>query len=384
MAYSLISTDSHLEVSPDRWRPFIEKKFQDSAPRVEKLPEGGDAWVMPGTGRTVPLGLNFFSTSSDPKDRWRTAKPIGVSYDEGLVGAGDAKQRLQEMDVDGVDAEVLFPAVSGQRTLSGIERDAYIAVVRGYNDWLSQEFCSAAPERLLGVAMLPTTGVQDLTEEYLRVSGMPGIVTAMLPNWPNGTGGPLPEDDQFWSTAVASGFPVCAHASFGAGEAADRRIPPGVKSGTNFRPISGLLAGGINRTAYTGTQLMVEGVLDRFPTLRIFFAETGIGWIPAWMERSDDEYRRHRYWAGLDLPHEPSWYIREHFLWGFQIDHHGIKSRDEIGVDNLLWATDFPHMNCDWPNSRSIIDEQFKDVPAEETRKMIHDNAVRFFKLPGD
>ncbi len=381
MHYEIISTDSHLEVSPEKWRSYVEPEFRDYVPRVEKLPDGGDAWVMPGTGRTVPLGLNFFSTSSDPRERWRTARPSGVSYDDGLVGTGDPPQRLEEMDADGVDAELLFPAVSGQRTFSGIPREAYVAVVRGYNDWLSQGFCAAQPDRLFGVALLPTTGVDDLADEYRRVATMPGIATAMLPNWPNGTGAPMPEDDIFWQIAVDSGFPVCAHASFGAGAAADTRVPAGVKAGVNFAPINALLSGSGHRAAYTGTQLITEGVLDRFPTLRIFFAETGIGWIPAWMEHIDDEYRRHRFWASLELPHAPSWYIRKHFSWGFQIDHHGIKSRDEIGVENLMWATDFPHMNCDWPDSRKIIAEQFAGVSEEDADKMVCTNAMKFLGI---
>jgi predicted TIM-barrel fold metal-dependent hydrolase len=378
MDYEVISTDSHLEVSPDNWRPFVDEEFQEFCPRVEKQEDGGDAWVMPGTGRKVALGLNFFSTSSDPTQRWRTAKPSGVSYDEGLVGTGDAHQRLSEMDLDGVDAELLFPAVSGQRTLSGIPREAYNAVVRGYNNWVSNEFCAVNPERLLGVAMLPTTGVEDVIAEYRRASQLPGMVTASLPNWPNGTGAPAPEDDVFWQAAVETGFPVCAHATFGSGATADTRIPPGVRARVNFAPINAMLTG---KGHYTATQLITEGVLDRFPTLEIFFAETGIGWIPNYLEHIDDEYRRHRYWAGLDLAHEPSWYIRKHFWWGFQIDNHGVESRDDIGVDHIMWATDFPHMNCDWPESRRVIKEQFADVPDDEVRKMICENAIKFLKL---
>ena len=378
--YDVISADSHLETSPDVWRGYVDKEFREWAPRVEKLSGGGDAWVLPGTGNVVPLGLNFFSTSSDPRARWQSAKPIGVSYDDGLLGTGDGNSRLQEMDVDGVDAEVLFPAVSGQRSLAGIPREAYIAVVRGYNDWLSQEFCAADPDRLWGVAMLPLTGVQDAIEEMTRVDSLPGIRTVALAEWPNGSGSPEAEDDQFWQAAIDLGMPLSSHGFFGSGAGGDKRIPPGAIPGVNFANINSMLSK--NPRAYTGTQLITEGVLDRLPDLRIYWAETGIGWIPSFCEYADDEYHRHRYWAGVQLAHEPSWYWRNCFKYSFQIDHHGIRNRDDIGLDNLMWATDFPHMNCDWPDSEIVIKNQLGDLPDAERRKIIRDTALDFFRVP--
>ena len=126
--YEIISTDSHLEVSPDRWRPYVDREFQDYVPQVVKLPNGGDAWLMPGKSQPVPLGLNFSAGRG-----WENLQTSGISYADGLVGAGDGKQRLAEMDQDGVDAEVLFPAVSGQRTLdvAAIPGEAYVALRAG-------------------------------------------------------------------------------------------------------------------------------------------------------------------------------------------------------------------------------------------------------------
>ncbi len=123
--YEIVSTDSHLEVSPDQWRPYVDPAFRSYVPKVVQLPNGGDAWLMPGKSQPVPLGLNFSAGRG-----WEHLQTSGLSYADGLVGAGDAKQRLAEMDQDGVDAEILFPAVSGQRTLDiaaipprGVHRD---------------------------------------------------------------------------------------------------------------------------------------------------------------------------------------------------------------------------------------------------------------------
>jgi hypothetical protein len=124
-----------------------------------------------------------------------------------------------------------------------------------------------------------------------------------------------------------------------------------------------------------------HGTLDRFPTFQLFLAETQIGWIPEFMEDADENWRRHKYWSSADWPHAPSWYIRNHFHWGFQIDCFGLKVRHDVGVDRIQWSTDFPHAQCDWPESRRVIEEQFAGMPEGERRLITRDNAIRYFKL---
>jgi predicted TIM-barrel fold metal-dependent hydrolase len=371
--YRIISADTHLEVSPDRWRGFVEPAYREWAPQVVRLENGGDAWLMPGKSTPVPLGLNFSAGRG-----WRNLKPSGIAYAENPAGSGDGRQRLREMDADGVDAEILFPAVAGQRSMDGlVPRDAYAALARGYNDWLSQEFCAADPDRLLGCALLPISTAEDAAAELRRVAGLPGIRTAILHQWPNGTGKPAPEDDLFWEAAVETGLPLSVHVSFGGGAAGD--TPP--EGFLNFAPINKLLTRDGGDTGYSATQLITSGVFDRFPGLRIAYAETGAGWVPYYAEQADDNYKRHRYWAQIELAHEPSWYIKRHFLWGFQVDPYGVKNRHEVGVENLMWATDFPHVATDWPESRRVIEDLFAGVPEDEKRAMICENAARFYKL---
>ncbi|MGE0387957.1 MAG: amidohydrolase family protein [Gammaproteobacteria bacterium] len=373
--YEIVSTDSHLEVSPDMWRPYVAKEYHQFTPQVVKLDNGGDAWLMPGKNVPVPLGLNFSAGRG-----WKNLKYTGISYSEGLVGAGDSAQRLKEMDQDGMDAEFLFPAVSGQRTLdsAAIPREAYCALAHGYNEWLS-DFCKADPDRLLGGAILPTTTIDDAIAELRHAASLPGIRGVVLHQWPNGSGAPDPSDDKFWALALELKMPLTSHISFGQQQAADKMVPdvPGL---TNFAPINAMLTKGLP-LAYTPMQMITAGVFDRFPDLRMFFAEIAIGWVPHFIERSDDEYQRHRYWANIDLKHEPSYYIRKHFSWGMWIDKVGLALRDMIGVDNIQWSTDFPHVVTDWPNSRALIEREFKDIPADEKRRIICDNAVRYFRL---
>lgn len=374
---AIISTDSHLEVPPTLWEPHVAPEFRKYVPKVVRLPDGGDAWLMHGRDVPVPLGLNFSAGRG-----WRNLKTSGLRYDEGLVGAGDGHQRLREMDQDGVDAELLFPAVAGQRTLDtgGLPREAYVALVRGYNDWLSREYTAADRDRLLGLAILPATAVEDQIDELRRVARMPGIRGVVLHAWPNGGDAPRPElDDLFWQVAVELAMPLTAHVSFGGGAAAEEQAVR--RAGLfNFAPLAGMLS----KTATRGgpaIQLIQHGTLDRFPSLRFFFAETQIGWVPEFKEDADENWRRHRYWSNADWPHPPSWYIEKHFHWGFQIDRFGLRVRHEIGVDRIQWSTDFPHVQCDWPDSRKLIAEQFAGLPEAETRRIVRDNAVEFFAL---
>jgi uncharacterized protein len=377
--YECVSADSHLEVPPSFWEPYVDKEFRQYVPKVVKLDNGGDAWKMYGTDRVLPLGLNFFSSSKDPRNRWETARITGVSYSEGLLGAGDAQQRLDELDIDGVDAEVLFPAVAGQRTLDRLPAEAYVAVIRGYNDWLSQEFTSVNPDRLFGLGMIPPTSVDDAVDELQRVSKLPGIRGVSLHQWPNGSGGPSPDDDRFWEAAINLNVPLCTHGNFGGGASADPRIPKGPKQ---FSPFNAMISSG-GRNCYTQAQLITEGVLDRFPDLRVYFAETGIQWIPGFMEMADHEYLRHRFWAGIELPRLPSEYIKRHFHWSFQQDNHGLRNRHDVGVDNIMWATDFPHMATDFPESRQLIKEEIAEanVSPEDASKIYAGNCLRYFHI---
>jgi predicted TIM-barrel fold metal-dependent hydrolase len=377
--YRYVSVDSHLEVSPDQWRDFVDPAFRDQVPRVVKLDNGGDAWKLPGEGPLVPLGLNFSAGRG-----WPNLRPTGVSYSEGLVGAGDGRQRLAEMDRDGIDAEILFPAVAGQRALKNrISDDAYVALARGYNDWLSSAYCAADYDRLLGAALLPVTCVRDAVDELRRAARLPGIRTVVLHDWPNGSGAPSDEDDRFWRAALETGLPLSAHVSFGEGAEGDRR--KAAEAGNlNFAPPAALLTRVGGDTAYTITQLILAGVLDRFPALRLAFAECGAGWVPTYAEQADTNYQRHRFWAGLELPHPPSWYVRRHFLFGIQDDFFAVKCRHDVGVENIAWSTDFPHVATDWPDSLELIERMFHDVPADERHQMVCGNAVRFYRLDAD
>ena len=133
-------------------------------------------------------------------------------------------------------------------------------------------------------------------------------------------------------------------------------------------------------------QLIQGGVFDRFPKLKVYWAETLIGWLPYFLEQLDDSWNRGQYWMGRyyglkPLARRPSEYIQDHCLWGFVHDPYGVRARDEIGIHRVMWGSDFPHARGNWPHSRQVIEKMFAGVPEEERYQMLAGNAVEFFHL---
>jgi predicted TIM-barrel fold metal-dependent hydrolase len=387
MQYNLISADSHLEIDAKWWRDRVPTSLRDQAPRVVRLPDGSDAWLIEGQPlRQVPFDLY----GGKGRGVW---KPFGQNYDS-TPGTGPAEQRLREQDQDGIDAEVLFPGqASGPSFWRNIRDDeAYKACVRAYNDFLAQDYCAASPDRLLALGVIPMTNLQDaLTElEYIRKIGLRGIA---LYCFPSGKGLPTSEDDTFWKEALDMQMPICVHQEFnreGSRGGPLLRYPKPLENKTGrLGPLTDLAA----QTARFGrlgfvnaVQMALDGLFERFPNLELFFAETQIGWIPWAYEMADIRYERHRYWAEevlgwKPLPKKPTDYLREHILWGFQQDSVGVRLRDLMGTDKLIWATDFPHQESEFPHSDRVLRTNFSGVPEDEVRMMVADNAIRFFHL---
>lgn len=384
--YQVISGDSHLEIDSARWIGRVPAKHRDRTPRVIRLPDGGDAWLVEGQPlKEVPTDLY----GGKPLETYR---PFGQNY-ETTAGTGSPEQRLQEQDIDGIDAEVMFPGVSGPGMWRAVkDDDAYRAIVRAYNDYLAEEYCAVAPDRLIGLGVIPESGIEDALAE-LEHSARLGMKGVLLGNFPSGRTYPTDVDDRFWTAALDMQMPVVVHEELNhtgprSGALLDYSKYPkelvervGIKRELAQKMCIFAQYGGVN-----AVQLMLAGVFDRFPNLRLFFAETQIAWIPLFVQTADFRYERHKYWAedlfGFPrLKQLPSDYVREHCLWGMQYDRAGVEMRDRIGVDRIIWATDFPHQDTEYPNSRGAIERVFAGVPEDELHQMLAGNVVDFFGL---
>lgn len=381
--YALMSSDSHLEIHPERWTQRVVPEHRERAPRTVHLAGGGEAFLIEGR----PLQPVNLADNRSGRSDW---SPIGMNVDD-AAGAGGPDQRVREMEQDGLDAEVLFPANQrGYIMWRGIADDeAYRAVVRGYNDWLALDYCSYAPERLLGVGVIPSTNVDDAIDELEHCAEL-GLPAVLLGSFPNGKPFPSPDDDRFWSRSLELGMPVSVHVRFHfpAAEGPSLLYPKGTPD--LMRRIG---RGLVEHLAQHGqppakgmTQLILSGLFDRFPSLKVFFAETRVGWLPFFLESLDLWYGRNLAWAEdllgfTPVARQPSAYVRDNIFLSIQYERFAVANRHCIGVDHLMFASDFPHIECEWPNTRPILDEIYAEVPAAERDRIWAGNAVSFFRL---
>jgi predicted TIM-barrel fold metal-dependent hydrolase len=380
--YHLISGDSHMEVAPERWAKFLPEKYRELAPRTVKLPTGGDAMQV-GDDPPDPVGL---SNAALPFDQHKVA---GVSFEES-AGTGTPEQRVQEQDLDGVEAEVLFCSLATTRLWRAVKPiEASRAMFRAYNDFLGQEYCPAVPDRLFGLGVIPDTGIDDAVEEleHCKQIGLAGVI---LQAFPSGLGYPTPDDDRFWAAALDHDIPVTAHSYFSAPRHPNGPVFTYTKVPKVVGRAGGEPVGHMSRFAgnwvRNPAQLIFSGVFDRFPKLKIYFSETQFGWLPFVMEQLDDTYERSKHWAhrefGMEfLDRRPSEYVREHCYWGFLYDPIGARLHDEIGATRGIWGSDFPHLSGNWPQSRHVIEENFEGVSEQGRQRMLVGNVREFFHI---
>ncbi len=206
--YRYISADSHLEgAGLDEWPLRMPEQYRDRAPRRIKMPNGGYGLIVEGqTGLTITNGLGVFAGNSP--EEYRPEEPRHVTD----AGSGPPQQRLREQDVDGIDAEVLFTGVGGPARWTGIKNDdVYGALVRAYNDWLAEDYCSVAPDRLLGIGVIPQRGIDGAVAEmeHCAKAGLKGVVLGAFPSGERRY--PRPEDATFWAAARDLNMPVTIH-----------------------------------------------------------------------------------------------------------------------------------------------------------------------------
>ncbi len=380
--YKVISADSHWETRPEVWASRVPEKFRDRLPKTIKLPNGGDGVIDDGGRVTYGGTAHYCGHGPEGFD------PTILKYDS-EAGYGGPEQRLKEQDIDGVDAEILFRFTPRDK-----DGDLVRAMVRAENEWLAEEFCSFAPDRLLGVGLLPNRGVDGDIAEMENCKKL-GLRAVHLTRYPSGESYPTPDDDRFFAAALDIDMPVCVHTQMAIkrGERGEFMIKyPKEPEGYDRPPIDIVDRMSRYGTTHCGclevTQMVMTGLFDRLPDLKIYWAENQCGWIPIFLEQMDMIYEANRVWVEriLGLPHlrrKPSEYVKEHAYWGFFDDPIGMRLRHDIGVDHLLWGSDFPHEVSRWPNSMEVMDEQFATagVTAGEKQKMMVDNAVKFLHL---
>jgi predicted TIM-barrel fold metal-dependent hydrolase len=368
-AYEAISADSHVLEPPDLFSSRLPASVRDRAPRLAAF-EGGSAWFVEGSD---PVTLPDTAVTGSAYRRHGAAPEGPVSFDDVLPALHDPAERIKAQVADSVDAEVLYPN-PGLWDAIGLLDDAEVRLecVRAYNDWLA-DFVAHDPNRLVGVAKIPTTTPEDARAELVRAVEELGLKGAVLDAWPSGSAvSGNPDDDPFWEAVDRTGVPVSLHVAVGAGR--------------STRPPSGINPGLKPPMADAALPMVAAGVLDRFPNVRLVFAHGDAGWVFHWLEFMDINYVRHRHlseYALADADALPSEYIRRHSWFTFHQDRSAVKNRRKLGNAHLMWASHFPFDDTDWPDDRQQAELVTAEVPADERRGLLAGNVAKLYRLPG-
>jgi len=364
VGFPVISADSHVTEPPNTYLDHIDPAWRARAPRLERQEGIGDVFVIEGMKRPIPMGL--VAAAGKPAHEIRVQ---GARFEEMHRGGWDPEARIADQERDGVAAEVIYPTV-GMAICNHQDFDYKKACFDAYNRWIA-DYCAVHPERLVGCGQTamrsPEEGIEDL--EAIRALGLRGV---MLP------GNPAVEDyhskvyDRFWEAAVELGMPLSFHILTSRSDSAWARGPA----------MNGFLAIIRGCQDIIGT-LILGGVFERHPRLKVVCVEADAGWVPHYMYRMDHAYKRHRYWlpAGQALSKLPSEYFRENVYTTFQDDWVAFQSADLMNWRRLMWANDFPHSDSTWPDSQAVLAEHASRLTPEQRRAILCDNVAELYGI---
>jgi uncharacterized protein len=357
MTERIISADSHIRVTHDQVKANLASKFHAS---YDAAVEAFTARMMRGAGAANAAGAAMKAADKN------------AAFNR--PGYWDPVERLKDMDTDGVEAEVLYSEVSAFRYLAEIEEGADESV-RAFNDVL-QQFAEADPKRLVVSYQVPIHDIDRAVAEVQRVAAL-NAKSLQLPVFPSEFGLPEYCDERYdplFALIEELGLPICCHIGLNTNLDDLMRRDPTPNKGVMV-PVTGLM------TAEAFGMWIMGGVFEKFPRLKLVFVEPGLAWVAWWIHIVDDMATR----QGYEFPaitELPSHYFHRNVFLTFIEEELALQRlRDVIGVENMLWSTDFPHPVTSWPNSRKIIEEQFAGVPAEDRELILSGNAARVWNL---
>ncbi len=364
-----VSADGHVVEPADLWTTRMDKRFRDRAPRVESREEA-DYYIIEGLTE-FPVGLE--GVTIEEKMQSQVTTPKGRRHAETRPGAWDPQPRLVDQERDHLKAEVIYPGGFGLQFFHVQDAEYQREIIRVYNDWIS-EFCSAAPDRLLGSALLPMRGpVEWAVEEAERIARMRGIRTVLIPaeverSYAHADYNPM------WDALQDIGLPVATHSGTGTGEAIFAKM---ARLGTGL----GVTDNKVLQPMRAMADLIWGAVPQRYPKLRFVIVEGGVGWVASLLGFMDHWWNDHRLWMEPKLDEAPSTYFKRQFWATFEDDRAGILTRELVGVDRLMWGSDYPHTEGTFPYSQEQIMRDFMGVPEAEVYQMVTGNAAQLYGL---
>lgn len=384
--FPVISGDSHVNPQLTFWRDYLPLEYKERAPRIVET-DGGE--LLSFEGRQVRVNM-LSSVAGTTPEKWQSMGNVKELLRQSRPSGWDPEARLADLDADGVWGEVLF----GGGPLFADDPDLCLATFGAYNRWLA-DFC-AHSERFAGLGYVPTWDPDLAVREAKNIAAL-GLRGIVIPNYPvarPAAGGGYaklagqsdikmawrasnltwnsPEFDPLWRTCIDLGLPVHYHLG-------PALYPPGDQP-----PLMFSVSATMTKLWAAGplVDMLFGGLFQRFPELTMVSAESGAGWAAFLLEYVDRSYARHKYHDNLRITERPSFYFHRNFKLGFLYDLTAMRERDIIGVDSLLWGSDFPHSDGTYPETRQAIDRHCESVPEDEARKIFGQNAADLYHIP--
>ncbi len=337
-----ISADSHVTEPLELWQQRMPERFRDRALEWPRLEYGKGQYRREGGWEPAP--------------------------------------RLKDMAADGVVADVLYPTRAKSVFRSDYDAEISEASARVYNDWMIG-FCSEAPDRLWGQALIPLHNIENaiIEMERCKQAGLAGVTVWMIP--PDGLSYATDHYERFWAAAQDLEMPVSMHINNGYGAYAEAAAKTRTRETamSSIDSLSFTASGHKKITMDTLTDIICSGVLERHPKLKVVVAEVEVGWIPFWLEELDKRTRRKD-----ALPMLPSEYFYRQVYATFTEDPVGGHLLSRWGADNFMWSNDYPHPGVGdvWLFSGALIARDLGHLSSETRAKVLRENVAKLYGKP--
>jgi predicted TIM-barrel fold metal-dependent hydrolase len=371
--YTIISVDDHLVEPPGMFEGRLPQHLQDRAPRVVENRRGHQLWEFEGN-RYSQVGMNAVAGR---KPEHVILEP--TRFEDMRRGCWDIHERVRDMDIAGVWASLNFPSqITGfcGAVFSGVaDQELGQAVTRAWNDWLYEEWWQPYPDRIIpcGITYLtdPEVGAAEIRRNAER-----GFRSVTLPERPHRIG--LPSlFSGYWDPIVAACEETDTVISLHVGSSG----MPDFSADSPMVPLGATLFGQMSLTACA--EWVWSGLPVRFPRVKIAMSEGGIGWVAMLLDRLDNIVDRSGYGEGFDATGlRPADVVQRNFWFCTIDDPSTIVTRHRIGIDRIMVEMDYPHGDSTWPDTQDVIERYWGDLPAEDLRKMTHENAAELFRWP--
>jgi predicted TIM-barrel fold metal-dependent hydrolase len=383
----------HVVEKPTLWTERLPAKYREVGPKVE-IRNGVEAWVY--EDRAMPT-LGLAAVVGRKKETW---SPAPINYTDMHPGCFDPAARIADMNVAGILAQTCFPSFPrfcGQVFLEAEDRQLALLCIRAWNDHMREEWAGEFPGRFITLAMVPLWDPELAASEAVRALEA-GANAILFSENISRLGQPSVHDkgghwDPLFQVANERGAPICVHlGSSSSLPATSEDCPSIIPIALNSLNMAGALA-----------DFLFGGHFFRYPNLKLVLSESEIGWIPyvlmwwdhvaatqQWaargefsmnLELADFSERSIGQTKIIDPDIKPSELFRSHAYGCFIDDRVGVRLIDEIGVDNVMVETDYPHSDSTWPNSIKVIREQLAGLSKEDQEKILVGNASRVFRF---